>query len=160
MTHSDAQRRRLDNASARSAKDEALEWRTRAAMAEQAGLRALIDGLAHEMERTLCHRETKGGVSGSDHGDFCSAPPSMLGRMRWWVREMREALGGQTSRLLARARNEGLEKAATLLERLASNADMAADAAPNSKIRLEHAVEAEGLRTHAAVVRTMKEPEE
>jgi hypothetical protein len=37
----------------------------------------------------------------------------MLGRLRWWAREMREALGGNVSAILVRARNDGLEKAAS-----------------------------------------------
>lgn len=75
-------------------------------------LRAVVDALSTEMERTIRHRESS-GMSVPDHGDFAAAPPSMLGRLRWWSREMRESLGGNVSALLARARNEGLEKAAS-----------------------------------------------
>jgi hypothetical protein len=31
----------------------------------------------------------------------------MVGRLRWWAREIRAALGGEVPRLLVRARNEG-----------------------------------------------------
>lgn len=75
-------------------------------------LRTLVDGLASEMERTLHHREQKGGMSVPDHGDFASVPPSTLGRLQWWAREMRVVLAGRSSGLLVRAKNEGLERAA------------------------------------------------
>jgi hypothetical protein len=75
-------------------------------------LQAVVTGLAQEMEAAIRERERpKGGMSVPFHGDFCNAPPSMLGRLRWWARELREALAGRTSALLVRARNEGLEKA-------------------------------------------------
>lgn len=76
-------------------------------------LKAVVVGLAEEMEAAIRERERpKGGQSVPFHGDFAQAPPSMVSRLRWWAREMREALAGRTSALLVRAKNEGLEKAA------------------------------------------------
>lgn len=80
-------------------------------------LRAVVTGLAEEMEAAIREKEhPKGGMSVPFHGDFASAPPSMLNRLRWWARELRRALGGTPSALLVHARNEGLEKAAAYLD--------------------------------------------
>lgn len=80
-------------------------------------LRAVVTGLAEEMEAAIRERERpKGGQAAPFHGDFAQAPPSMVGRLRWWARELRGALAGHVSHLLVRARNEGLEEAARVVE--------------------------------------------
>ena len=53
----------------------------------------LLDGLCHEFEAAIYHHENKGkgGQQVSFHGDFYSVGPGTIGRMRWWVRELRRA---------------------------------------------------------------------
>jgi hypothetical protein len=82
-------------------------------------LQAVVSGLAGEMERAIAHREApKGGQQVPFHGDFAQTPHSMVGRLRWWARELRSALRGEVPRLLVRARNEGLERARQACEAL------------------------------------------
>ncbi len=55
----------------------------------------LLEAITGEFERTIQETERpKGGMSVPFHGDFSSAVrlPSVIGRMRWWVKEFREAL--------------------------------------------------------------------
>jgi hypothetical protein len=69
------------------------------------------------------------------------------------------ALPEEHRKALVRARNEGLEKAAADVDRLASIADVSAEQASNMKVRLALAEEAAALRDHAVRIRAMKEPE-
>lgn len=56
-------------------------------------LRQIAEALTVEMERTIAHFERpRGGMEVPFHGDFANAPPSVVSRFRWWVREMRSAL--------------------------------------------------------------------
>lgn len=54
----------------------------------------ILLALMREFEATIHHFETKnqGGQHVPFHGDFANVAPSVAGRMRWWVREMKEAL--------------------------------------------------------------------
>lgn len=56
------------------------------------------------VERAVAHQQApKGGVQVPFNGDFMGAPMSTLIRLRWWVREFRDAL--------ARMRAEKKERA-------------------------------------------------
>lgn len=58
-------------------------------------VRQLLEAITHEFERTIEEAERpKGGMQVPFHGDFASAArlPSVIGHMRWWVREFRRAL--------------------------------------------------------------------
>lgn len=62
------------------------------------GVRLLMEGIADEFERTIQEAERLasggGGMHVPFHGDFAAAVrlPSVVSRMRWWVREFRRAL--------------------------------------------------------------------
>lgn len=64
--------------------------------------RAVLDAICVEFEGTVAHADWRAagskGMSVPYHGDFASAAqlPSVVGRMRWWVREMRKVLGSAT----------------------------------------------------------------
>lgn len=55
--------------------------------------RALGD-FAEMVEREVRIREqsTRGGQHVPNHGDLCSAPPSVMSRMQWWARMFRSLL--------------------------------------------------------------------
>lgn len=55
--------------------------RVAALEAELAKLRETIGYLADEVKSARAHRETKGGQQVPFHGDFASAPPSVLNRL-------------------------------------------------------------------------------
>jgi hypothetical protein len=58
-------------------------------------LRPLVEALVREMEDAIAHRERpRGGQQVPFFGDFAQAPPSLIARLRWWVRELRSSLGG------------------------------------------------------------------
>jgi hypothetical protein len=58
----------------------------------------LLEAICVEFEQTIAHFDWKKagskGMSVPFHGDFASAVrlPSVISKMRWWVREFREAL--------------------------------------------------------------------
>lgn len=56
---------------------------------------ALLRSLLGEFDGAVYHHENrgKGGQHVSFYGDFANVAPSAVGRMRWWAREMRQALG-------------------------------------------------------------------
>ena len=66
--------------------------------AERAAARYMFEGICGEFERTIAHADWVAagskGMSVPFHGDFASVAqlPGVVGRMRWWVREMRRAL--------------------------------------------------------------------
>lgn len=67
-------------------------------------VRQLLEAITDEFERTINENERpKGGMQVPFHGDFAQAVrmPTVIGRMRWWVREFRRALDEEKE-------NEGL----------------------------------------------------
>jgi hypothetical protein len=53
----------------------------------------VVGFFADEVERTVAHQNApKGGMQVEFNGDFASAPMSTLLRLRWWVREFRDAI--------------------------------------------------------------------
>lgn len=71
---------------------------TIAALDELAELRRVTEALADEFDKAVAHAEWRAagskGMRVPFHGDFAAATqlPSLVGRMRWWAREMRKAL--------------------------------------------------------------------
>lgn len=61
-------------------------------------IRAILTALAGEFESAVRHHENrgKGGQQVTFTGDFASVGPGTLQRMRWWLREMKTALGEST----------------------------------------------------------------
>lgn len=63
-------------------------------------LRAALGSVADEFERTIAHADWvaagRKGMHVPFHGDFAAAVqlPSVVSRMRWWLREFKRALGG------------------------------------------------------------------
>ena len=70
------------------------------ARAERDEARAVLSALCAEFDGTVAHADWRADGSKGMHvpftGDFASAVqlPSVVSRMRWWVREMRKTLGG------------------------------------------------------------------
>jgi hypothetical protein len=58
----------------------------------------LLDGLDSQIARreTALANKGKGGMHVPEGGDFVNAPPSVLLRLKWWTREIRRALAGET----------------------------------------------------------------
>jgi hypothetical protein len=54
----------------------------------------VVGFFADEVERTVAHQQQapKGGMQVEFNGDFMGAPMSTLLRLRWWVREFRDAI--------------------------------------------------------------------
>jgi predicted amidophosphoribosyltransferase len=67
--------------------------------AERDAARNMLEGICSEFERTIAHADWKAdgskGMSVPFHGDFASAVqlPSIVGKMRWWSRQMRKVIG-------------------------------------------------------------------
>ena len=65
--------------------------------------RAMLSAICSEFERAVSHADWRAagspGMSVPFTGDFASATqiPSVVGRMRWWAREMRKAIGEKKS---------------------------------------------------------------
>jgi hypothetical protein len=72
-----------------------IEWLT----AERDAARNMLEGICSEFEGTVAHADWKAegskGMSVPFHGDFASAVqlPSVVGKMRWWSRQMRKVIG-------------------------------------------------------------------
>jgi hypothetical protein len=62
----------------------------------------LLDGLDSQIARreTALANKGKGGMHVPEGGDFVNAPPSVLLRLKWWTREIRRALAGETREAL------------------------------------------------------------
>lgn len=66
---------------------------------ERDAARGVLSALCAEFEGAVAHADFRAaGSSGMGvpfHGDFASATqlPSVVGRMRWWAREMRKVIG-------------------------------------------------------------------
>ena len=63
-------------------------------------VRELLEAITDEFERTIDEAERpKGGMQVPFHGDFASAVriPTVIGRMRWWVREFKRALEDESN---------------------------------------------------------------
>lgn len=62
-------------------------------------VRGCLAAFAETAEATVLHHETRGagGQQVPFHGDFSSVPPSVVGRLRWWAREMRSCLADKPS---------------------------------------------------------------
>jgi len=73
----------------------ALVAEVRELRAERARLAAMLDAFATTAEAAVREHLTrgKGGQQVPFHGDFANVPPSAVGRLRWWAREMRAVLG-------------------------------------------------------------------
>lgn len=67
-----------------------------ALLAEVRRLRASIAAFSDTAECAVEAFENRdsGGMSVPFRGDFCSATPSVISSLRWWVRELRASLGG------------------------------------------------------------------
>jgi hypothetical protein len=66
-----------------------------AALARAEKLEGALEGITSELERTVAEADRpKGGMRVPFHGDFASALqlPSVVGRFRWWARNLRAAL--------------------------------------------------------------------
>jgi hypothetical protein len=60
-------------------------------------LGGLLDAIAGEFERSVRHHQgPRGGQQVAFFGDFQSVGPSVVGRMEWWAREFRNALGAMS----------------------------------------------------------------
>lgn len=73
--------------------------------------RTVLDGLDQQIEAKHADMtRPPGGMRVPFHGDFVSATPSVLNRLRWWSRELRRALAptDETSAALRQAA-EGIE---------------------------------------------------
>lgn len=70
---------------------EVLRLHARAAVDRGKRAEQVLDALAGEFERAIHHHESrgKGGQQVTFTGDFASVGPSVVGRMRWWLRDMR-----------------------------------------------------------------------
>jgi len=69
-------------------------------------VRILAEALAEQFEAAVSDFENrgKGGQQAGDfHGDFRTDRPSMVGRLRWWARELREALATPAAPAVERA---------------------------------------------------------
>lgn len=58
-------------------------------------IKECLEAISREFEITIHESENKGtGMQVPFHGDFAGAlrVPSIIGRMRWWVREFNQAL--------------------------------------------------------------------
>ena len=68
---------------------------------ERDAARHMLEGICDEFERTIAYADwTAAGSKGMSvpfHGDFASAVqlPSVVGKMRWWSREMRRVITGE-----------------------------------------------------------------
>jgi hypothetical protein len=68
-------------------------------MNERDMARNMLEGICSEFEQTVDHADWKAegsrGMSVPFHGDFASAVqlPSLVGKMRWWSRQMRKVIG-------------------------------------------------------------------
>lgn len=74
----------------------------------------LLEAIADEMERAIQNAERpKGGQhAGSPSGDFWPVGPGVIGRFRWWLREIRSSrqarlLDGETYRSLYLSTQQG-----------------------------------------------------
>lgn len=66
---------------------------------ENERLRGALESITSEFERTVREADRpRGGQHVTPGGDFVAAirSPSFVGRARWWARELRAALGGQS----------------------------------------------------------------
>jgi len=72
---------------------EVLRLHVKAAMDNKNRATSILNALASEFERAIRHHENKGkgGQQVTFTGDFASVGPSVVQRMRWWLREMRAA---------------------------------------------------------------------
>lgn len=79
---------------------QALEHAITITERERDEARAVLSALCAEFDGTVAHADWRADGSKGMHvpftGDFASAVqlPSVVSRMRWWVREMRKTLGG------------------------------------------------------------------
>jgi hypothetical protein len=68
-------------------------------MNERDMARNMLEGICCEFEGVVAHADWKAegskGMSVPFHGDFASAVqlPSVVGKMRWWSRQMRKVIG-------------------------------------------------------------------
>lgn len=95
LTVREACRRRmpLDGANA-----QALEGALAMTERERDEVRNMLEAICGEFERTVAHADWRAagskGMSVPFHGDFASVAqlPSVISRMRWWVKEMRNVI--------------------------------------------------------------------
>ena len=63
-------------------------------MWEQRGVKDWLESFADEIERSAADigsRGRGGQQVGPSSADFAHCPPSAIGRLRWWLRELRSA---------------------------------------------------------------------
>jgi hypothetical protein len=71
---------------------------TQRLMNERDMVRNMLEGICSEFEGAVAHADWKAngskGMSVPFHGDFASAVqlPSVVGKMRWWSRQMRKVI--------------------------------------------------------------------
>jgi len=88
---------RAENQKMREALDQTGPIEFRRLEAENEALRAWLDGIASTFESAVAHHEQRGagGQQVGFHGDFANVPPSVVGQMRRWARDVREALSAR-----------------------------------------------------------------
>jgi hypothetical protein len=78
---------------------ETVEHFSRFDMAMMQVQRALLEGICSQFEGAVAHADWRAAGSRGMHvpftGDFASAVqlPSVVGRMRWWAKEIRSVIG-------------------------------------------------------------------
>jgi hypothetical protein len=79
--------------------NEGEPWAWQVLVKQRDEARNMLEGICSEFERTVDHADWKAegskGMSVPFHGDFASAVqlPSVVGKMRWWSRQMRKVIG-------------------------------------------------------------------
>lgn len=54
----------------------------------------VLDAFEHQIEKREAGLRFNGaGMRVPENGDFVQCPPSTVGRLRWWLRELRAAAG-------------------------------------------------------------------
>ncbi len=87
----------IENVTLRKTLSEAIDERN-AAILERDEARAMLSSICSEFEGVVAHADWRAagspGMSVPFKGDFASATqlPSVVGRMRWWAREMRKTI--------------------------------------------------------------------
>lgn len=78
---------------AANAKIVELEFELSALSAKMLLLRAAVEAFIETVNAAVrANRRGRGGQHVPFHGDFCSAPPSVMGRLEWWARNLGEHL--------------------------------------------------------------------
>lgn len=81
------------------------EGRGRRGVREGMGVMAMstpqevLSAFRDEVDRAIADRQKpKGGQQVPFHGDFAGASPTVLNRLKWWIRELERTLEGEESK--------------------------------------------------------------